>query len=160
MSKKVKLPHFLTVPRMACALLSLVMIGLQFLPFWDMGAEVGKLSIADVLWFPHKHVGIDQFFESVVVIDPTVNPFVINQVILVPVFVFAMAVVGFVLCFIMKSKGYTVAPLICGLLTVVGYLVRPELKLGAGWYFHLIPAIIMIAFVVMDLMGVFNKKAE
>lgn len=160
MSKKVKLPHFLTIPRMACAFLSLVMIGLQFLPFWDMGAEVGKLSIADVLWFPHKHEGIDAYFESFLIVDKTVNPFVINQVVLVPVFIFAIAVVGFVLCFTMKSKGYTFAPIICGLLVVVGYLVRPEMQKGEGWYFHFIPAIIMLVVAVLELVGVFEKKAQ
>lgn len=160
MSKTIKKPYFLTLTRMACVILSLVALGLQFLPFWDMGSEVGILSIADVLWFPHKHMGIDAYFEGFLVVDRVANPFVINQVILVPVLIFAAAILGLVLPFTMKNKGYVIAPLACGLLTVIGYLVRPELQMGSGWYLHLIPGALLLVVVVLELMGVFEKKAK
>ena len=160
MLKTKQKPHFLTIPRMACVLLALVTIGLQFLPCWDMGSEEGVLSIADVLWLPYKHAGIDAYFESFIAVDRTVNPFVINQVILFPVLIFAMAIISFVLCFTMKGKGYTFAVLACGLLTVVGYLVRPELQMGSMWYVHIIPGALMLIVAVLEFVGIFDKKEK
>lgn len=155
MSKKAKLPKFLTIPRMSCALLSIVMIGLQFLPFWNVGGEAGKLSISDVVWLIYNHPEAKTFFTQNFGATTT-----INSVILIPVFIFAACVVTFVLSFVMESVWYTIAPAIAFILTVVGYLARPELRAGDGWFFHFIPTTIMAVFVVTEFLGTFRKKED
>lgn len=166
MSKKVKFTKesFIAglvarIPRFACAILSAVMVALQFLPFWTI--EGKQYSISDVLWFIYKHKEIrpyfvENFYKGAELFGKP-NVYVINEVIIVPVFIFAAAVVGFALSFVMKSVWYTLAPIACFLVTVIGYIVKAEMRAGAGWYFHFIPVILMMVFVYLEFKGVFKK---
>lgn len=147
------------IPRFACAILSAVMIALQFLPFWTI--EGKKYSISDVLWFIYKNDEVRPYFVEKFYAGAELfgkpEQYVINYVILVPVFIFAAAVVGFALSFVMKSVWYTLAPIACFLTTVIGYIVKAEMRAGAGWYFHFIPVTLMMVFVVLEFMGFFKK---
>lgn len=150
------------IPRFAIAILSAVMVALQFLPFWTIDGK--EYSISDIVWFIYKHKDtrqyfVDNFYANAELFGAPLK-YVINYVVLVPVFVFAAAVVGFALSFVMKSIWYTLAPIACFLITVIGYIVKPEMRAGAGWYFHFIPVVLMMVFVFLEFKGVFRKGLQ
>ncbi len=152
MSKKTKSPIFLTIPRMTSIVLSIVMVALQFLPFWTIDGK--KLSISDLLWFIYKHPEFKAYFQK---IDPSIT---INSAIIVPLFVFIAAVATFITCFIVAEKTYAIAPIACFIITVGGYLIKPELRAGNLWFLHLIPATIIGVLTILDIFNVFSKKAK
>ncbi len=152
MSKKVKLPFFLTIPRVTSIVLSIVMVALQFVPFWTIDGK--KLSISDLLWFVYKHPEFRGYFQS---IDSNIT---INSAIIVPVFVFITAVATFITCLIVAERSYAIAPIACFIITVGGYLIKPELRAGNLWFLHLIPATIIGVLTILDILNVFSKKAK
>lgn len=150
------------IPRFAIAILSAVMVALQFLPFWTIDGK--EYSISDIVWFIYKNEEVKPYFVQEFYANAELfgapNKYVINYVILVPVFIFAASVVGFALSFVMKSVWYTLAPICCFLITVIGYIIKPEMRAGAGWYFHFIPVILMMVFVILEFKGVFKKGLQ
>ncbi len=152
MQKKSKLPHYLTIPRMSCVFLSIVMVAVQWVPFWTIDGK--KYSISDLVWFIYKNSEIKTFLSSLDAANT------VNDAVLVPLFILIAAIATFLACFMSKSKGYVVAPILCALITIVGYPVRAELRAGFLWFLHLIPAVLMLGAVVLEILGVFNKKEE
>lgn len=150
MSKKSNSPHYLTIPRVACALLSIVMVATQFLPFWEIEGKM--YSISDLVWFIYKHSEIGTFLKQV---NPTNS---VNQAVVVPLFILITCIATFLAVFMSKTKAYVIAPICCFIVTVVGYLIKAELKAGNLWFLHLIPAVLMGVLAVLDFLKVFDKK--
>ena len=150
MSKKLSKPHYLTIPRISCVVLSIVMVALQFLPFWEIEGKM--YSISDLVWFIYKYPEFTGFLKG---LNPTNS---VNQAVVVPLFVLISCIATFLAVFMSKTKGYVIAPLCCFLVTVGGYLIKAELRAGNLWFLHLIPAVAMGVLAVLDILKVFDKK--
>ena len=130
-----------------CALLMLVLLVTQFLPFWTChcakkcGEEGKELSVSSYVWFPKDHAkGITKDF------DELISKFELNDVILTPVVILVCSVLGIFFC-IIKAKNplMGIFPFLAGLAGTFGYLTNPVLKAGMNWQIHLIASIAVLA---------------
>ena len=128
-----------------CAVLMLLLLITQFLPFWSCdctkacdGGDV--LSISDYVWFPSDHKqGLTKDIGKVV------DDFEVNDVVLTPVLILAASVLGIVFC-TLKAKNplMGIFPFIAGLAGTIGYLTDPVLQMGQNWQLHLVASILVL----------------
>lgn len=130
-----------------CAVLMLVLLITQFLPFWSCNCEKGcegvanDLSISDYVWFPEDHVkGVTKEFKQLI------HKFELNDLVLTPVLILVCSTLGIFFC-ITKAKKPAVGvfPFIAGLAGTVGYLTNPVLQAGQNWVIHLVASILVLA---------------
>ena len=151
MSNKKSLPHYLTIPRLSCLVLSVVTVALQCAPFWNINGKM--YSISDLVLFIYKYPEFVAFLKS---FNPANS---VNQAIVVPVFLFISCFATFLAVFMSRTKGYAIAPTISAIIAVGGYLWKAELRGGNLWYLHILPPVIMCALAILDYFKVFDKKA-
>lgn len=144
MSKKTQL--ITNVCKYVNAALMVALISLQFIPFWDMG-EIGKLSIADYMWFPYKYKGADAFLKKAIAIDW----YYINDTVTLGIILFILCAVGVVLCIFTKKFIASLFPVAAGVVGILWFLTRPEMQMGENWVLHLIPCVLMIVVAVISL---------
>lgn len=150
MSKKKQLPHYVTIPRLSCLVLSIVTVVLQCVPFWNIDGKM--YSIADLVLFIYKYPEFTSFLKS---FNPTNS---VNQAIVIPVLLFISCFATFLAVFMSKTKGYAIAPTIAAIIAVGGFLWKAELRGGNLWFLHILPPVIMCALALLDAFKVFDKK--
>lgn len=126
------------------ALILVVLLVLQFVPFWQVGEAEDQttVSISSYIWMPSDNKALDKQMESTFGKD-----YSLNDVILCPVLVLVLCAVGAVLCVMKPGKlGVSVLPTLAGLIGVFGYATTPALQLGMNWTLHL--AVAALALVV------------
>lgn len=134
------------------AALMLVLLILQFTPFWHFDGESEQSSsIQSYVWFPEDHKELDSYLSESCGVD-----YSLNSIVAMPVLVLVLGAVGVVLC-IMKGRHWATAllPAACGLVGTWGYLSRAAYHLGSGWGFHLVLCIaVLILGVSAAVLGV------
>lgn len=131
MSKKVSV----SMLNLVSAALLIVLLVLQFTPFWHFDGETEQSSsIQSYVWFPDDHKELDSYLT-----EACGENYSLNSIVAMPVLVLALGAVGVVLCAV-KSNRWQVSmlPAACGLVGAWGYLSRAAYHLGSGWGFHLV----------------------
>ncbi len=134
------------------AVLMVILLVLQFTPFWHHGEAGESCSISSYVWFPGDQKALETWLGSQAA-DHDLNSFVG-----MPILILALSAAGAVICLIKPDKGAT--PLLstaCGLAGMIGYLTTPALKLGTGWAWHLL---ICIALLALGVYGVVQWVKE
>lgn len=122
-----------------CAFLLLVLLVLQFVPFWHY--EGGASSISTYLWFPNKNVAVTSSIKAVLG-----KTFEVGQIVIGCIAVLASSVLGLVTCIIgQKSIGAPFTAILAGVIGVGAYLAVPALQLGSFWGVHLAVSILIVA---------------
>ena len=114
-----------------CALMLLVMLVCQFLPYWSDG-EGMRLSVQTYIWFPDYHQDLTK------ILEPLVDKFPCNHVVAVSLPLMFLCSVGLFVC--LKKAGSRSGGILailtggCGLLA---YLLDPVMRAGAGLWLHI-----------------------
>jgi len=135
-----------------CAALSLMIVILQFTPFWQV--DGGAVSIASYIWFPTDNQELTTHLTGVLGDDYT-----INSIVLMPILQLVLGVGSVVLC-LMKSDSPLVAliPAVAGTVGIWGFLSKPAYRLGGNWVFQLIVCIVLTVIALGSF--VYNLKKE
>ncbi len=162
------------------AVLLVVLLVTQFLPFWSCVdcktcGEAGEPSISAYIWFPEKHKPItkdmtqvfkDHYGEDLKDEKGKAFKFNANDVAFSPVVLLVFAAAGLVLC-VIKANKYIVSilPLISGAVGAWGYLTNPALMIGKNSTLHLVVCILVVVsslvpFVLQVVKVIGEKKAK
>lgn len=132
-----------------CAILMLVLLVMQFMPFWTYGDPATSVSIQGYIWFPGNHTGLDQALKESVSAD-----YSINDVLLMPILTLVLGAAGIVLCLLKSANPFvSLLPAACGLAGTWGYLTGTAFHVGSGWVFHLILCIVLLALGLISLLS-------
>lgn len=135
-----------------CAVLMILLLIMQFTPFWQYGEAGESCSISAYVWFPSDHKDLETWLGTQAE-DHDLNSFVG-----MPILTLVLSAAGAALCLIKPEKGaMALLPTVCGAAGMIGYLTTPALKLGAGWAWHLL---ICIALLVLGVYGVVQWVRE
>jgi len=116
-----------------CAVLMLALLVCQFVPFWTVPETGETVSIGKYIWFPDDCGDLEDYLQTAVHED-----FTVNELVGQPVLILVLSAVSAVLCIIKReSTPVLFAPLACGVIGIWGYLAQPALQLGGGWVIHL-----------------------
>ena len=157
MIMKKELSRYTQVFNWIGAALMVILVVLQFLPFWNYGE--GIKSINSYVWFTSKCGDLEDYL-----IETTGfagEGYFVNSMVLMPILVLIIAVVGVVVC-VLKSDEFAaaVAPIACGLVGAWGYLTKPAYQLGTNWVLHLaVCAVMLIIGVVSLIIGIKDATA-
>lgn len=144
-----------TLCSVVCAVLMLALLVCQFVPFWTVPETGESVSISRYIWFPDECDDLEDYLQTAVHED-----FTVNELVLQPVLMLALSALGAALCFIKRdSTPVLIAPIACGLIGIWGYLAQPALQLGGGWVIHLTICIAMAAVAAAGLITESWKKA-
>ena len=122
----------------ACALLLVALLILQFIPFFEYEGE--KVSLAQYLWLTYEYKPLTRYFDKE--FDTETN---LKDMMWVPLGIFVLCVVGPVLYIFNRDK--LVAPvcaIICGGVTVFGFLTIPVFQTGKTWVIQVAVGALMI----------------
>lgn len=122
-----------------CAFLLLIMLILQFVPFWHY--EGGAASISTYLWFSTKNVAVTSMLKAALG-----KTFEVGQIVIGCIAVLASTLAGLVTCiFGQKSIGAPMTAILAGVVGIAAYLLVPALQQGAFWYVHLAVSVLITA---------------
>lgn len=123
-----------------CALMMLVLLILQFTPFWQYGEEGASASIGAYVWFPTENAAVGTAIKEAVGDD-----FTIESIVGVAVLLLLLSAAGIAACLIkMNSPVVSALPVACGLVGLYSFLTKPALRLGMNWGFQLALCIAML----------------
>lgn len=121
-----------------CAGLMLLLLLLQFTPFWKYGSE--KISIQSYVWFPTSHTDLTSYLA-----EKLGESYAIEQIISMPIWTLVLGVCGLVLCLIWHQKFLcALIPAACGAIGIWGYMTKSAFQLGTNWGLHLAVCVIML----------------
>lgn len=144
------------VMNIACAVLALVLLVMQFTPFWYMGEETEPVSIGGYVWFPSDHGEVTSYLQEQVSSD-----FKINDVIAMPILVLLLGAATIVVCiWQMNNPLVGLLPIACGLSGVWGFLAKAAFRLGSTWGFQFALCIGLIALGAVALVMGLKKEAK
>lgn len=138
-----------------CAALMLLLLVLQFMPFWHYG-EQGELSasINAYIWLPMDHNDLTDYLTASIGDD-----YVINQILFMPIVTLILEACGIPFClFKSKHPASLLFPAACGFAGVWGYLTKPAFRLGANWGVHLALCIAMLLVAACALYTEYRSK--
>ena len=134
-----------------CALLTLVLLVLQFTPFWNYNGQTA--SINGFVWLNPQGAEINNWFTSQ--LGTAVN---VNSVVITSVLVLLLGVAGVVLC-VMKSDIGLMAllPAASALSGIYAFALKPVFRLGSTWIVQLVLCIAILAMAIITVI-VGNKE--
>ncbi len=137
----------ISVCNMICAVLMVILLVLQFCPFWQFGEnQESSASIQGYIWFPTEHGDLETYFE-----EATGSDYSINSILIPPILTLVLGAAGIVLCLIKSNQIWaSIFPIACGAVGIWGYLGKAVFKLGVNWQMHLV---ICIAMLVVGVVG-------
>lgn len=136
-----------------CAVLMVVLLVLQFTPFWHYGEAGEACSISDYVWFPTDHKDVESWIAG------QVEGHTLNGFVAMPILVLVLSAVGAVLCMVKLDNGWmALLPTACGAVGSVAYLMDAALKLGAGWMWHLVICIALLALGILNLVQCIKER--
>ena len=135
-----------------CAALSLLIVILQFTPFWQF--DGGSVSIASYISFPTDHKEVTDYLTATLG-----DGYSINQIVVMHVLQLVLGVAGAVLCLMKSSSPLVVlVPAVTGAVGIWGFLSKPAYRLGGNWVFQLIIGIVLTVFAIVSLVYHLKKK--
>ena len=118
----------------ATAALLLVMVVMQFLPFW------GDVSIQSFIWLPEENK------ELMKTVTAQIPDFDMNDIALLPFIIMVGGAFGVYKCiFDSKNVWSGLLPLICGVCGLIAYLGHPVYAMGEGMIMNLVLAVLVTA---------------
>lgn len=140
-SKQLKMMNFI------CMALMLVVLILQFVPFWSANGK--GISISSYIWFPidnETNIALGDSFKA------TFADYNINSIVLVAVGQLVAGVIGVVLSVVKRNNPFiAIAPIICGIFGVWAFIAKPVYRLGTAWGLHLAVDIILLVVAIYTL---------
>lgn len=144
------------IMNIACAVIALALLVMQFTPFWYMGEGTEPVSIGGYVWFPSDHGEVTSYLQEQVSGD-----FKVNDVIAMPILVLLLSVATMVVCvWKMDNPLAVLLPMACGLAGVWGFLAKAAFRLGSTWSFQLVLCIALIALGAVALVSGLKKEAK
>ena len=144
------------IMNIACAVLALVLLVMQFMPFWYMGEETEPVSIGGYVWFPSDHGEVTGYLQEQVSSD-----FKINDIIAMPILVLLLSVATMVVCiWKMNNPLVSILPIACGLSGAWGFLAKAAFRLGSTWGFQFALCIGLIVLGAAALVVGLKKEAK
>jgi len=121
-----------------CTILAFLLLVLNFLPFWSYDGM--QTSIQGFVWFPNNHEPLTAWFAG------QIPDYEINGVVGTPILILLGTIASVVVTIWKKESPLAaVVPAVCGILSILGYLTNPILRLGNTWVLHLIVSILLLA---------------
>ncbi len=147
--------RYATICNGICVFLSLLLLILQFSPFWQ--TEEGAVSIQGYVWFPTNHTALQGVLR-----EATGNgDFSVNDILAMPILVLLTGVAGMGICLWQRQKPLALLlPTFCGLAGVWGYLTNPVMRLGANWGLHLTVCIALAVVGAVGLLALLKKPED
>ena len=130
-----------------CVVLMGVLLLLQtVVPFWTYGtdAETGavlKTSIQAFLWYIPADKQMLEFLTPHIAEG---YKYLINEVVVMPVFVLVSSIAGIAVSLISKKVYVAIIPILCGAVGAYGYLFNPAFQLSSIWVLHLVVCIAIV----------------
>lgn len=139
-----------------CAAVLLVMIVLQFVPYWNFATEAGDAacSVNGYVWLPDQHEDLTAYLQGQLGAD-----FTVDRVYAMPAIQLVTGVLG--IAFALLKPALPVGGICacaCGIAGLWGYLTNPALRLGGGWALHLIVSALVIAAGVLSIVSYFKGE--
>ncbi len=125
------------------AVLMLVLLILQYQPFWTVGKET--VSIAEFIWRPKEHKDFTKYFENFYsdVLHTSVK-FSMNHINIAHISIFVCCIVGMILCCARPGKWiFYLLPIYGGIAGACGYAQSFIYQLGQNWVLHMILCILV-----------------
>lgn len=123
------------VCNVVCAVLMLLLVVLQFLPFWHYTANDAEAaaSIQAYIWFPDDHKALESYLAE------QIDGYSINSIVLMPILHLLLGVTGLVLCLKMCSHPLVALfPTTVGGVGLWGFLSQAALRMGSMWWLQLL----------------------
>ena len=136
----------------ACALVLVLLLITQFVPFWQDGEM--SASISSYVWFPEDSKAVTTYLKNYLGSDFTVGNMVAGPVVLL-----VGSAVSLFMCLFMQKQW--IAPIITavtGLAGTIGYLATPALQLGSLWGLHLGLSILLLGLAALTIWWKANTK--
>lgn len=135
LNSRTKIVHYV------CAALLLVLLVMQFTPFWHIPESGEAVSIGGYIWFPTEHTDLTSYLQETISED-----FLVNNVLIPCILMLVLSAFGIVLCVIKAGDLLpSLFPAACGLSGIIGFLAKPALRLGSGWVWMLLISIVLLA---------------
>lgn len=139
-----------------CAAVLLVMVVLQFVPYWNFTAEAGETacSIGGYVWFPSQHEDLTKYLQGQLGED-----FTVDRVYAMPAIQLVTSTLG--IAFALLKPALPVGGICagaCGIAGLWGYLTNPALRLGGGWALHLVVSALVIIAGALSIMAYFKGE--
>ena len=125
---------------LVCCALALMLLFLQFVPFWPNGEAGEMASISQYIWFPGDCTGVETMLKTTLGSDYT-----INQMVMGPLLLLVLCVVCAALCLFKQNN--LIAPVlaaITGLVGMVVYIGSAPMHQGQFWVVHLAGSVMLM----------------
>lgn len=137
----------LNLCNICCAVLALLLLILQFTPFWTPGEGAAPVSIGGFVWFPTEHAEMNSYIQQAA--DPD---FQINDIVFPAVLMLLLSAVSMVLGVLKRDELWvSIFPIACGAAGLWGFLSQPALRLGSTWVLQLVLCIAMLALGILGM---------
>ncbi len=123
------------------ACLMILLLVMQFVPFWQYGEPANSVSIQGYVWFPTDYKDLDKELQ-----EQTNDPqFGVSNIVLMPVLELLLCCIGAVCCFVKSEHALPLLfPIIAGMIGIFGYL-KPAFRLGSLWPMHITLCVVLLA---------------
>ena len=147
----------------AAACLMILMLVLQFTPFWQYPLLSSKteqtektVSIQGYVWFPDNHKDLDKALRAQTE-DPS---FKVGKIVGMPILELVLCTVGAVFCFLRSKYSLTLLfPIAAGATGIYGYL-KPAFRVGTLWTVHFSYCVLLLAAGIAFLSVTFIAKGK
>lgn len=136
----------------ACAVVLVLLLITQFVPFWQDGEM--SASISSYVWFPQDNKAVTTFLQG-----QLGSGFQVGNMVAGPVVLLVGAAVSLWLCLFMQQQWVTpIITAVTGLAGAIGYLATPALRLGSLWGLHLGLCILLLGLAAVTIWWKANTK--
>ena len=132
--------------------LMLVIIVLQFFPFWNVDGK--SISVAAYMWWPEKNAELTTFMRT-----ELANPQFDVRNILNAAF-FQLASAGFGIYWYLTKKNnpaIVVVPIVCAVFGITAYLFNPAYRYGGNWVIQLVINVVLLVLSVIKLVKILKN---
>jgi len=120
-----------------CAATLLVMLVLQFVPYWHVDGEA--FSIQKLIWFPGQCGDLSAFLSG------HISDFFLGDMVAAPLLLLVSGVTGMACCLLwMRSPFPVLLAAVCGLCGIWGFGFMPALQLGGSCMLQLLLSIVLL----------------
>lgn len=122
-------------------MLMLILLVLQFVPFWSYGDAGETASISSYLWFPTENKALESSLQETL----ADSHFSVDAIVLPSILMLLLAAIGLFFCLWKStSKAVALLPIATGAVGLWDYLAEPVMKLGMGWGWHVAVCAVLI----------------
>lgn len=136
-----------------CALIMLLLLILQFTPFWNVDGE--GISLLGYWAFPDDHNNLSSWLKD------TLGGFDINEIVFWIISIFAICIIGVIVCLKTSEKwAALLAPTGAGLLGLMFCFCEPAFRQGLVWVLHLLLYLLLLAVPAMVWIMKHHRRIE